>query len=104
VAEWNLGWKWVEGGEIAGGVPHANLKTLRFPDLNGDGRADYTYVGENGAVKSWLNVGQPGGTSLEWHELGGIATGAVGDIDRLVFADVSFGAVSCVPPRAEPVC
>ncbi|KAK2039688.1 family 3 carbohydrate esterase, partial [Colletotrichum somersetense] len=87
---WNHGWKWVEGGVIAGGVPHANLATLRFPDLNRDGRADYIYIGEGGSVRSWLNVGQPGGQTVAWHDLGGIATGAVGAISRLVFADVSF--------------
>ncbi|UZP45216.1 hypothetical protein NXS19_013028 [Fusarium pseudograminearum] len=57
---WDNGWKFVPGGEIASGVPHANLETLRFPDINGDGRADYVYIGE-----------------------------AVSDISKLVFADMN---------------
>ncbi|KAL2212798.1 hypothetical protein CC79DRAFT_1267941 [Sarocladium strictum] len=85
--DWQHGWKWVEGIENAGGVPHANLATLRFPDVNGDGRADYTYIGEGGSVRTWLNVGAPGGTSLVWQDIGGIATGAVGDISRLMNGD-----------------
>jgi hypothetical protein len=86
------GWKWVERKDrfIAGPLKHLNLATLRFPDLNGDGRADLSYVGKDGAVRSWLNVGRPGDTELVWHDLGGVAKGAVGDIFRLVFADVSF--------------
>lgn len=47
---WDNGWKFVEGGQIASGVPHANWATLRFPDINGDGRADYVVVGEGGAL------------------------------------------------------
>jgi hypothetical protein len=29
---WENSWKFVPGGEIAVGVPHANWDTLRFPD------------------------------------------------------------------------
>ncbi|KAL4941314.1 SGNH hydrolase-type esterase domain-containing protein, partial [Aspergillus oleicola] len=47
-SSWVNGWKFVEGGEIASGVRHANWDTLRFPDINGDGRADYVYIGEGG--------------------------------------------------------
>ncbi|KAK7955848.1 carbohydrate esterase family 3 protein [Apiospora aurea] len=86
---WVNGWKFVEGGEIASGVPHANLQTLRFPDINGDGRADYVYIGEHGALKHHLNTGSPGGQDVLFHAMGGIATGAVEDISRLVFADMN---------------
>lgn len=29
------GWRFVPGGVIASGIPHANLATLKFPDING---------------------------------------------------------------------
>jgi hypothetical protein len=48
---WENGWKFVDGGQIASGVPHANLKTLRFLDTNGDGRADYVYIDQDGSLK-----------------------------------------------------
>ena len=32
---WENGWRFVPGGVIATGVPHANWATLRFPDING---------------------------------------------------------------------
>ena len=30
------GWRFIAGGVIATGVPHANLATIRFPDINGE--------------------------------------------------------------------
>lgn len=86
---WFNGWKFVEGGEIATGVPHANWETLRFPDINGDGRGDYVTVGVGGSLRLWLNMGHAGGQDPVFYDQGGIATGAVNDLDRLVFADVS---------------
>lgn len=88
------GWKFVEGGEIASGVPHANLETIRFPDINGDGRADYVYIGEGGSLMHYMNIGSPGGREVLFEAQGGIAEGAVRDISKLVFADVS-------PPPSE---
>lgn len=86
---WVNGWKFVEGGEIATGVPHANWETLRFPDINGDGRADYVYIGEGGALMHYMNTGTVGGQDVLFLAQGGIATGAAPDITKLVFADVS---------------
>lgn len=83
------GWKFVAGGEIASGVPHANLETFRFPDINGDGRADYVYIGQGGALNYYLYAGTVVGQDVLFHPQGGIATGAVEDISMLVFADVS---------------
>ena len=88
--DWVNGWKFVEGGQIASGVPHANLETLRFPDINGDGRADYVYIGEGDSLKHHLNTGSPGKQDVLFHAEGGITTGAVNDISDLVFADVSL--------------
>jgi hypothetical protein len=84
------GWLWVEGGQIAPGVPHANWVTLRFPDINGDGRADYVYIGQGGSLHLYMNLGSVGGLDVSWHDRGGIATGAVANMADLVFGDVSF--------------
>ncbi|KND93383.1 Lipase 1 [Tolypocladium ophioglossoides CBS 100239] len=86
---WVNGWKFVEGEEIATGVPHANWDTLRFPDINGDGRADYVYIGEGGALKHYMNTGTVGGQDVLFLAQGGIATGASPDITKLVFADMN---------------
>lgn len=86
--DWVNGWKFVDGGEIATGVPHANWATLRFPDINGDGRADYVYMGEGGALKHHLNTGSNGGQDVLFVAMGGIATGAASDISTLIFADM----------------
>ncbi|TLD05009.1 uncharacterized protein PgNI_09260 [Pyricularia grisea] len=87
-SNWVNGWKFVEGGEIATGVPHANWDTLRFPDINGDGRADYVYIGEHGALKHHMNTGTAGGQDPLFIAMGGIATGASEDISAIVFADM----------------
>ncbi|KAJ4199065.1 hypothetical protein NW767_008648 [Fusarium falciforme] len=87
--DWVNGWRFVPGGEIASGVPHANLETLRFPDINGDGRADYVYIGEGGSLKHHMNTGSAGGQDVLFHAMGGIATGAVRNISNLIFADVN---------------
>src|ERR1700722_8176529 len=89
-ANWANGWQFVPGGQIAPGVPNANWETMRFPDVNGDGRGDYVVIGEGGSLKHWLNHGHKGGQDVGWYDQGGIATGAIADMSKLVFADVSF--------------
>jgi hypothetical protein len=86
---WDNGWKFVGGGQIASGVPHANWVTLRFPDINGDGRADYVYIGEGGALKHYMNTGTAGGQDVVFVDQGGIFNGATSNITKIVFADVS---------------
>ncbi|KAF5238252.1 hypothetical protein FAUST_5619 [Fusarium austroamericanum] len=88
---WDNGWKYVPGGEVTSGVPHANLKTLRFPDINGDGLADYVYIGEGGSLNHHLNTGSVGERDVVFHAMGGIAARAVSDISKLVFADFLHG-------------
>ncbi|KAK4183861.1 hypothetical protein QBC35DRAFT_525860 [Podospora australis] len=84
------GWKFVDGGQVARGSAHANWKTLRFPDINGDGRADYVYIGEGGSLSAFLNSGSVGGQDVRWSALGGIAEGdaSIPSVDHLVFADI----------------
>jgi hypothetical protein len=97
-ASWFNGWKFVEGGQIATGVPHANLKTLRFPDINGDGRADYVYIGEGGSLRHFMNTGTVGGQDVLFLDQGGIASGATSNISKLVFADVRMLIAIPMPP------
>ncbi|GAA0372000.1 hypothetical protein GCM10009530_22690 [Microbispora corallina] len=56
------GWKWA--GEIASGVG-AIAESVRFADLNGDGRDDYLVVDEQGKVRAWYK--KPGSG---WEERG----------------------------------
>jgi hypothetical protein len=88
-SSWENGWKFVPAGQIASGVPHANWGTLRFPDINGDGRADYVYIGAGGSLGHWLNTGSKGGQDVLFIAQGGIATGASPNISNLVFADIN---------------
>ncbi|KAK7422803.1 hypothetical protein QQX98_001364 [Neonectria punicea] len=87
----NNGWKWTMGGEIAEGAKHANLATLRFPDINGDGRADYVFIGKGGALVHWMNTGSDGSRQIEWVSRKGIATGEIENISKLVLADIDGG-------------
>lgn len=83
------GWRFNPGGVIATGVPHANLATLRFPDINGDGRADYVIIGEGGSLGLWLNTGQQGSYDLVFVAQGGIASGAASDLSHIELADIN---------------
>lgn len=61
----NLGWTYINGqtgsvdwwprGEIASGFG-GQREQIHFADINGDGRADYLWVHNNGSVSMWLNV------------------------------------------------
>lgn len=98
---WANGWKFVSGGQIASGVDHANWGTLRFPDINGDGRADYVYIGQGGSLKHHMNTGSPGGQDVLFFGQGGIATGGTSNISDLIFADVSPTQLSLFTDPAD---
>jgi hypothetical protein len=58
-----------DGGELASGAPHANWATLRFPDINDDGRANYVYIGAGGSLGHGLNAGSKGAKDVVlWHK------------------------------------
>lgn len=69
------GWLWIGPKEIAAGVPNANQENVFFPDINGDGRADYAVVGKKGEINLWLNTGGPSSYDVSWISAGQIATG-----------------------------
>ncbi|KAJ7696116.1 hypothetical protein B0H14DRAFT_3041203 [Mycena olivaceomarginata] len=51
--------KWLPSGVIATGVGAARHQ-VQFADLNGDGRAEYLFVHDDGSVDAWLNLGRDG--------------------------------------------
>jgi hypothetical protein len=83
---------WVPAGEIATGVGGLRAQ-IRFADLNGDGRADYLYVTDNGSVIAYLNGGQiPGSATpanVVWLPQGYVATGIGENGAGTRFADLA---------------
>ncbi|MFE7626663.1 phosphatidylinositol-specific phospholipase C domain-containing protein [Streptomyces sp. NPDC057509] len=62
-------------------------------DINGDGRADYLVVEDNGAVRAWLNTANPTTGAVEWADQGVIASGSSAWTgDQVRFADVGGDA------------
>ncbi|KAL4874598.1 hypothetical protein BJY04DRAFT_224886, partial [Aspergillus karnatakaensis] len=62
-----------EIGVIAGGVSGVTGDSVRFGDLNGDGRVDYLSVSDGGAVSAWINTGKAGksGDGVRFPDLNG---------------------------------
>ncbi|MFC0849866.1 FG-GAP-like repeat-containing protein [Streptomyces noboritoensis] len=77
---------WTDWGRVATGVT-ADASRVRFADLDDDGRADYSVVAANGAVRSFLNRGGDGRGS--WVDLGNTTTGSTTDTARVSLADFS---------------
>ncbi|MEV5238804.1 FG-GAP-like repeat-containing protein [Streptomyces cinnamoneus] len=77
---------WTGWGRIAEGVG-APASQVRFADVNGDGKADYLAVDENGAVRAWVNKGGDGRGG--WSDYGRIAAGVGVGGDQVRFADVN---------------
>lgn len=72
---------WVEQGQIAAGIGRTGAG-VRFADLNGDGRAEYLYLDDLGAVTCYLNGGYTYVDSKKgkvgWIAQGVVATGVSG--------------------------
>ncbi|KAF8180033.1 hypothetical protein K438DRAFT_1603238 [Mycena galopus ATCC 62051] len=83
---------WLLSGVIATGVG-APRHQVQFADLNGDGRAEYLWVHDDGSVDAWLNLGGPdNGTDaakVSWFPAGTIATGIGEDGAGVRFADLN---------------
>lgn len=60
---------------------------VRFADIDGDGKADYLIVNDDGSVNCWINGGLKDG-AYTWNSLGQIATGFGDDGAGVVFADI----------------
>ncbi|KAJ7763533.1 hypothetical protein DFH07DRAFT_770720 [Mycena maculata] len=52
---------------------------IQFADLNGNGRAEYLFVHNDGSVNAWLNLGNPDdgpdAAKVGWFPVGSIASG-----------------------------
>ncbi|KAH8886503.1 integrin alpha N-terminal domain-containing protein [Thozetella sp. PMI_491] len=82
---------WLSSGEIATGVGAPRGK-IHFADINGDGRADYLVVNDNGSVDMWMNMGGPdngaNAAKVGWSAQGTIAAGIGKDGAGVRFADL----------------
>ncbi|MFB7352920.1 FG-GAP-like repeat-containing protein [Streptomyces gardneri] len=78
------GWEYI--GRVAGGTTR-NHHQVRFADHDGDGRADYWTIADNGAVRVHLNRGGDAFGAAGWIDLGQIATGTTTDRTRVRLAD-----------------
>ncbi|MFC4065485.1 FG-GAP-like repeat-containing protein [Actinoplanes subglobosus] len=74
---------WLNLGKVAGGLT-TDATRVRLTDYDGDGRVDYVWIDENGAVQAWLNRGGDGRGG--WQGLGQVALGATTDHDQVRFA------------------
>ncbi|WKU47542.1 FG-GAP-like repeat-containing protein [Streptomyces sp. VNUA116] len=77
---------WTNKGVIAKGTG-APGSQVRFADIDGDGKADYLVVEDNGSVHAWTNNG--GDTKDDWTDRGIIATGAGAPGNKVRFADIN---------------
>jgi len=75
---------WFRGVPPAAGAPETRSK-VRWTDFDGDGRADYLVLNDNGSVDAYLNRGGDGHGG--WTVLGQIATGLTTDRAQVRLAD-----------------
>ncbi|WP_061298145.1 FG-GAP-like repeat-containing protein [Herbidospora cretacea] len=79
------GISWQSKGEVASGSGPRD--SIRFGDVNGDGRDDYLVVGAQAQVTAWFNT--PGGSGgVSWVAQGDIASGLGVPGSLIDFADV----------------
>ncbi|MEU3873879.1 MULTISPECIES: FG-GAP-like repeat-containing protein [Streptomyces] len=76
---------WSDPVAFASGVGESAEK-VRFADINGDGKADYLVVQDDGSVRAWTNDGEPG--SGKWTEVADFASSVGESGDKVRFADV----------------
>jgi hypothetical protein len=84
-------------------LPHQIvMKLTRFQDFNGDGRAEYLWVADDGSVTAFLNLGSASaeegtqGAEINWLPQGVIATG-VGAMRQ----EVQFAVASLTPSKRD---
>jgi hypothetical protein len=83
---------WLPQGVIATGVG-ATRGSVQFADINGDGRAEYLWIHNDGSVDYWLNIGGPdngpNAGKVTWLLQGNIVTGISKDGAGVRFADLN---------------
>jgi lysophospholipase L1-like esterase len=80
------GWNWAPLGSVTRGLDKGTRDSIRFADLDGDGRADFSIVGDGGSLKSWIATGTA--SEPEWLPLGEIASG-IGDAGGVQLYDLN---------------
>ncbi|MFD4656353.1 FG-GAP-like repeat-containing protein [Kitasatospora sp. NPDC058444] len=80
----DTGGGWADYGQIASGLT-TDPSRVRFADIDGDGRADYSAIGANGSIITYLNRGGDGHGG--WADYGQIASGLTTDQNAVVLAD-----------------
>ncbi|CAG8321699.1 unnamed protein product [Penicillium salamii] len=84
--------QWLPSGEIGQGINFPR-RNVQFADLNGDGRAEYLQVNDDGSIEAWLNLGGPdngpNAAKVRWLEQGTIASGIGKDGRGVRFADLN---------------
>ncbi|MCJ1399599.1 hypothetical protein MMC11_002801 [Xylographa trunciseda] len=74
---------------------YSNVHAVHFADLDGDGRAEYLWVGPNGEVHAFYNQGPPQGqeslqgATVGWWDAGQIASGVGARREEVRFADLN---------------
>jgi hypothetical protein len=79
------GWLWTDLGRIVTNSG-ATAETMRFADIDGDGRAECLIIGPDGSLTAWLNGGF--GDIPDWQSMGVIATG-IGDAAGVFIQDLN---------------
>ncbi|MEV6689271.1 FG-GAP-like repeat-containing protein [Streptomyces sp. NPDC051130] len=77
---------WQSIGEAATGTT-TRPEQVRLADFDGDGKADYLTIADNGAVHAYLNRGGDQAGSTGWRDIGQVATGTTKDRARVHLAD-----------------
>jgi|GEM_PF-552227 len=75
---------WIVLGQLASGIT-TDASLVRFADLDGDGRADYSVIATDGSVQTYLNRGGDGRGG--WLLLGKVASGLTTHAAQVSFAD-----------------
>ncbi len=75
---------WSGRGQVAPGVG-APGSQVRFADLDGDGRADYLVLADNGSMSAWINNGAATGGG--WISRGQVASGTGAPATQVQLAD-----------------
>ncbi|KAL9019778.1 MAG: hypothetical protein Q9185_002922 [Variospora sp. 1 TL-2023] len=83
-------WGWIPAGSIATGLGGPG-SAVRLADLNGDGKADYIQLGDNGEARLYLNGGPMAGGGWNWspyNDFKNIADGIGFTRDHVQFKDI----------------
>ncbi|MBB2943434.1 hypothetical protein FB565_003147 [Actinoplanes lutulentus] len=76
-----------EKPEIAASGVGASGDRIRFADLDGDRRADYLVLADDGSIRAWINGGR-GSNGWAWYPAGTVASGVGVTSNQVRLADI----------------